>query len=106
MFGICQNGRCVNTVGSFACDCNLGYVYDEDSRQCIDRNECGLLATNVACRGNSRCVNTPGSFECVCPPGYRLDHSGRNCRDIDECAGKNERRYQSVLQRFSFTSSP
>jgi hypothetical protein len=58
MPGMCQHGRCVNTVGSFTCDCNLGYVYDVDSHQCIDRNECSLAAN--ACMGNSRCVNRPG----------------------------------------------
>ena len=40
MPGMCQNGVCVNTIGSFHCTCYPGYVYDETSHQCIDENEC------------------------------------------------------------------
>ena len=38
--GMCQNGICMNTIGSFHCECYPGYVYDEASHQCIDKNEC------------------------------------------------------------------
>ncbi len=75
--GICQHGTCVNTPGSFACECELGFVYDRASHQCIDRNECQVGAEEAGaspgqvCRGNSRCVNAVGSFECRCPRGYR-----------------------------------
>lgn len=37
---MCTHGRCMNTPGSFECQCDRGYVYDEDSHQCIDENEC------------------------------------------------------------------
>ena len=37
---MCQNGICMNTIGSFHCECYPGYVYDEASHQCIDKNEC------------------------------------------------------------------
>ena len=30
----------MNTIGSFHCECYPGYVYDEASHQCIDKNEC------------------------------------------------------------------
>ena len=75
--GMCQHGTCMNTVGSFRCECETGYVYDETSHQCIDRNECVMSNGGLGvCLGNARCVNSPGSYECVCPEGYRLDHSG------------------------------
>ena len=80
---MCQNGLCMNTIGSFHCDCYTGYVYDEASHQCIDKNECSKL-TNP-CQGIAKCINTPGSFECTCPAGYQLDRSGRKCDDINEC---------------------
>lgn len=32
---MCQNGICMNVPGSFKCECNRGYVYDEDAHQCI-----------------------------------------------------------------------
>ena len=49
---MCQHGVCMNTVGSFTCDCNLGYTYDAASHQCIDKNECAVNSN--ACLGNSR----------------------------------------------------
>jgi len=36
---MCQHGQCINTPGSFECQCDRGYVYDEDAHQCIgDQN--------------------------------------------------------------------
>ena len=37
---MCQHGKCINTMGSFECDCKPGYKFDEPSHQCIDNNEC------------------------------------------------------------------
>ena len=80
--GMCQNGICMNTIGSFHCECYPGYVYDEASHQCIDKNEC---VEDNPCQGNAKCINTPGAFECSCPDGYKLEYSGRSCKDINEC---------------------
>ena len=74
----------MNTVGSYTCECQSGYVFDSDSHQCVDRNECSGLGSSP-CLGLAQCVNTPGSFYCKCPPGYKLDISGRDCRDVNEC---------------------
>lgn len=57
----------MNTPGSFLCMCNRGYIYDENSHQCIDNNEC----LRNPCEGNAQCINLPGSFECKCPEGYK-----------------------------------
>jgi hypothetical protein len=35
---MCQNGICMNVPGSFKCECNRGYIYDEDAHQCIGKN--------------------------------------------------------------------
>jgi fibrillin 2/3 len=32
---MCQHGQCINTPGSFECQCDRGYVYDEAAHQCI-----------------------------------------------------------------------
>ncbi|XP_043193529.1 fibrillin-2-like isoform X1 [Amphibalanus amphitrite] len=84
MPGMCKHGTCVNTPGSFHCECNRGYRYDEASHTCIDQDEC--LQSPYPCRGNAQCENTAGSFHCTCPAGYRLAISGLDCLDVNECA--------------------
>lgn len=32
--GLCQNGRCVNQVGNFSCQCQSGYMVSRDGRSC------------------------------------------------------------------------
>lgn len=33
--GICKNGRCVNTVGSYRCECNDGFEPSSTGTECI-----------------------------------------------------------------------
>lgn len=67
MPGICDGGDCVNTDGSFRCDCLQGYVLDSTGRKCIDENEC--LSNQNIC-GNGTCTNVVGGFECSCNDGF------------------------------------
>lgn len=39
---ICNNGRCVNTEGSFHCVCNAGFEISQDGKNCQ-----GLLTSHV-----------------------------------------------------------
>jgi hypothetical protein len=59
--GMCQNGVCMNTIGSFHCECYPGYVYDEDSHQCIDKNECLQTEFQSEERSSNPCqgIGTP-----------------------------------------------
>lgn len=33
--GICENGRCINTPGSYICLCNVGFIQSQDKQFCI-----------------------------------------------------------------------
>ncbi|PSN36908.1 Fibrillin-2, partial [Blattella germanica] len=93
----CDGGDCINTDGSFRCECPTGYVLDETGKKCIelhipihvryvkqiceDVNECQEMGNQCA----FRCHNVPGSFRCICPYGYTLAPDGRHCQDVDEC---------------------
>ncbi|XP_053783726.1 latent-transforming growth factor beta-binding protein 2 isoform X2 [Desmodus rotundus] len=72
--GLCQNGRCLNTVPGYICLCNPGYHYDATGRKCEDHDEC----QDMACE-NGECVNTEGSFHCFCSPPLTLDLSQQRC---------------------------
>ena len=69
-------GTCVNTNGSFHCDCPEGWK----GLQCEhDIDECQVMKT---CSNEGTCVNKNGSFHCECSEGWQ----GKLCEhDIDEC---------------------
>ncbi|GIY40670.1 fibrillin-2 [Caerostris extrusa] len=78
---LCQNGRCINTMGSYRCICNKGYKPDHSGTICIDVNEC----EHVPPPCKFTCENTEGSFRCSCPEGYILGIDRITCIDVDEC---------------------
>lgn len=67
MPNVCDGGDCVNTDGSFRCECPMGYVLDSSGMKCVDDNEC--ISTPNIC-GNGTCSNIIGSFECSCNEGF------------------------------------
>ena len=88
MRGVCGNGTCVDTEGSFKCQCDAGFETRPPMTQvCMDVDECAEDPS--LCRGG-RCIDTPGSFVCECPLGLELTEDGRRCKDIDECSINNE----------------
>ena len=88
---------CNNTVGSFQCSCNSGYILSADGFRCSgkgvnhflleplqgcfclliypDINECEV--SNGGC--DHICTNTAGSFQCSCNQGYGLGSDGSSC---------------------------
>ncbi|XP_041916071.1 fibrillin-2-like [Alosa sapidissima] len=77
--GLCQGGNCVNTFGSFQCDCPPGYYLNVDSRICEDIDEC---VVNPGICGPGTCYNTLGNYTCVCPQEYMQVNGGNNCMDM------------------------
>ncbi|XP_028967181.1 low-density lipoprotein receptor-related protein 2-like [Galendromus occidentalis] len=86
-----QEERCINTIGSYRCDCPHGF-HRNSSGSCDDIDEC--TGPDAKCI-SSLCVNTPGSFRCPCPEhsepsrnfdpklGIILGCSEKNyCRDV------------------------
>ncbi|XP_052241381.1 uncharacterized protein LOC127851584 [Dreissena polymorpha] len=76
---------CINTEGSYACDCDEGFRVDTNNgHRCIDINECNEATHNCT----QICDNTIGGFLCKCLSGYAFDVSDWTCLqdDSDPCA--------------------
>ncbi|XP_016371582.1 adhesion G protein-coupled receptor E2-like [Sinocyclocheilus rhinocerous] len=87
-----ENARCINTVGSYYCQCHEGFTTlsthnftQADSISCKDINEC--VVGSADCGPNTICVNSEGGYKCTCATGYISSNSGQGvqCIDIDEC---------------------
>ncbi|KAL4228223.1 Fibrillin-1 [Mactra antiquata] len=83
---ICKNGRCMDTDGSYRCDCYAGFKINDDGSECVDIDECSTQQD--LCR-NGECINLPGNYECKCNEGFVLAPGGRYCTDMNECEKTN-----------------
>ncbi|XP_069579711.1 fibulin-2-like [Brachyistius frenatus] len=108
---ICHH-RCVNTPGSFRCECFPGYVLQDDAFTCAqetvdEENRLKEVDRAVAeptsplppptqpavplnpCEGNGiceqQCTPVGGRPQCFCFPGFSLRADERSCEDINEC---------------------
>ncbi len=59
-------GKCVNTEGSFQCQCGRGYT---GPRCEIDINEC----LSMPCQNDATCLDRIGEFTCICMPGMSVN---------------------------------
>ncbi|PIK46326.1 putative fibrillin-1 [Apostichopus japonicus] len=76
---------CVNTIGSFSCDCFHGYRLHPSGRTCIDEDECDSGA-NDCDPEFAICLNLPGSYNCTCLDGFdNVYNNGSSCEDFNEC---------------------
>ncbi|XP_038076018.1 fibrillin-2-like isoform X1 [Patiria miniata] len=80
---VCRNGICRNMIGSFGCECDMGYALDQYNYHCVDIDECRIAFG--AC-GNGTCENRPGGFMCNCNSGFETSMMMQMCIDIDECS--------------------
>lgn len=71
----CNNGICVNSIGSYSCYCRPGFSGSHCEQ---DINEC----LPEPCKNNATCLDKINAFDCICPAGY----GGKTCDiDINEC---------------------
>ncbi|KAM5158340.1 uncharacterized protein ACMZJ9_009632 [Mantella aurantiaca] len=75
-----ESGSCVNTIGSYTCNCHTGFKYMAEFG-CIDIDECADSSLND-CDPVAICENNYRSYSCTCPYGYYGD--GKHC-EINEC---------------------
>lgn len=73
----CGHHLCVNTLGSYTCECKDGYEMVDG--RCSDMDECQQS------RCEHSCSNSVGSFSCYCNEGFTLSEDGQSCVDVNEC---------------------
>lgn len=54
--GMCRNGECDNTMGSYVCRCEDGYGVKPGEVGCMDEDECEI--GTYACDEFADCTNT------------------------------------------------
>ncbi|AWP14468.1 putative latent-transforming growth factor beta-binding protein 1 [Scophthalmus maximus] len=84
---VCTRGHCLNTEGSFICECGPGFRGSATGHECDDVDEC--VEEAGPCEPVGECVNSMGSYTCTCPQGYQ-QINGTSCRDVDECMDEQE----------------
>ena len=77
-----SDANCMDTIGSFHCQCFDGFTGNGRTNSCLNVNECKSPQNN--CGANTDCSDTEGSYQCLCRRGF--SGSGGQCTNIDECA--------------------
>lgn len=94
-----ENKICLNTIGSFTCQCEDGYrtktgtlTFSAESPEgCVDINECS--ENEGLCGDNAFCSNTSPQYSCFCDVGFLSSTGGEtfrhgdnvSCVDVNEC---------------------
>lgn len=75
--------NCINTEGSYKCQCMEGY--EGDGKVCtatqVEVNECEVGTHD--CSKNADCIDLLDGYDCQCRTGF--SGNGRTCRGIDHC---------------------
>lgn len=75
------HAQCLNTPGSYRCDCEAGYVGSPP------RMSCKQPCEDVKCGAHAYCKPDQNEAYCVCEEGWTYNPSdvSAGCIDIDEC---------------------
>ncbi|XP_057330367.1 uncharacterized protein LOC130670825 isoform X1 [Microplitis mediator] len=86
--GGCQY-KCVNTPGSYRCECPKGMKYAQDKSRCEDVNECSENNGRGPCQ--DICQNLEPGYLCGCDglPGTSLSADNHTCLNTSPCAINN-----------------
>ncbi|XP_055901448.1 neurogenic locus notch homolog protein 1-like isoform X2 [Biomphalaria glabrata] len=69
------NSDCINTKGSYRCQCHLGYKLNVNTGNCEESSDCVVKHCSHSCY-----IISPGKEQCVCPEGLELDEGTQlNC---------------------------
>nr|CAD7433326.1 unnamed protein product [Timema monikensis] len=84
--GGCED-LCINSPGSYHCQCPKGLRLSVNGKTCLDINECLLRNGHGPCQDT--CTNLHGGYTCSCDgiPGTQLAADNHTCEDVDECSG-------------------
>ncbi|XP_032389950.1 latent-transforming growth factor beta-binding protein 3 isoform X1 [Etheostoma spectabile] len=87
MQGVCQNGDCLNTLGSFKCSCKAGLVFDRN--RCVEspaeQAQCFRIASEA--RGCEHALPTHLTQEmCCCTVGKAWGHNCERCPQVGTVA--------------------
>ena len=77
--------KCINTQGSYTCQCPDGHKMNPDRTKCEVIDSCQHGEGTVACnRFGAKCKTAkfPQLFECICPDGFEQDETKKVCLDI------------------------
>lgn len=74
--GLCRGGRCLNTEGSYKCECPIGHELSADKDSCKDIDECSRSSGICS---NGVCENMMGTYQCICNEGYEQTGLKSHC---------------------------
>ncbi|XP_077971874.1 uncharacterized protein LOC120348526 isoform X2 [Styela clava] len=72
--GLCPREKCINTYGSFKCEC--------PEEPCTTYEPCD---SDDGCKNGICFISSLDGLHCECNQGFKKDEQGLNCIDIDEC---------------------